>query len=64
MEALQNNKAISWGEKKERLKSLFPDIKDSDLHFYDGKEKVMIECLAFKLGKSTEELRYIIHTEI
>ena len=62
METLQHNKTISWDEKKRRLKKLFPAITDDDLQFNDGKEKVMIEILAYKLGKSEEEFRYIIHS--
>ena len=61
METVQSLKTISWEEKKERLKIIFPAITDSDLQFNDGKEKVMIEKLAYKLGKSEDELRYIIH---
>jgi len=61
MQTVQSNKAISWEEKKERLKTIFPAITDNDLHFNDGKEMVMIEKLAYKLGKTTDELRYIIH---
>lgn len=61
METLQSNRTVSWEEKKERLKTIFPAISDSDLQFNDGKEKVMIEKLAYKLGKSEDELRYIIH---
>jgi hypothetical protein len=61
METMQSNKATSWEGKKERLKTIFPAITDSDLHFNDGKEKLMIEKLAYKLGKSEDELRYIIH---
>jgi hypothetical protein len=61
MEPLQTNKPISWAEKKEKLKIIFPDITDNDMHFNDGKEKVMVETLAYKLGKTIDELRYIIH---
>jgi hypothetical protein len=62
MDTLQFNKTISWEEKKEKLKKIFPAITDHDLHFNDGKEQVMIEILAYKLGKTTDELRYIIHS--
>jgi hypothetical protein len=62
METLQPNKTITWEEKKEKLKKIFPTITDNDLHFNDGKEKVMIERLAYKLDKSADELRYIIHS--
>ncbi|TVQ08551.1 MAG: general stress protein CsbD [Bacteroidetes bacterium] len=61
METLQFNRTISWEEKKKKLKKIFPAITDNDLHFNDGKEKVMIEMLAYKLGITTNELRYIIH---
>lgn len=61
METLQSNKTLTWDEKKRRLKSIFPNITDSDLQFNDGKEKVMIERLAYKLEKTVNELRYIIH---
>ncbi len=61
METLPTNKTITWGEKKRRLKEIFPAITENDLHFNDGKEKVMIERLAYKLDKTTDELRFIIH---
>ncbi len=61
METLQSNKTTTWDEKKRRLKKIFPDITDNDLQFNDGKEKVMIEMLANKLDKTTDELRFIIH---
>lgn len=61
METLQSNKSITWEEKKKRLKKIFPTITDNDLQFNDGKEKVMIEMLAYKLDKTADELRYIIH---
>jgi hypothetical protein len=62
METLQLNRTITWNEKKRRLKEIFPAINDNDFHFNDGKEKVMIEMLAYKLGKTSDELRYIIHS--
>lgn len=52
---------ITWDERKEKLKQQFPDITEEDLHYNDGKEAVMIERLAYKLGKTSAELRYIIH---
>lgn len=62
MEALQSNRTVTWDEKKKRLKEIFPAITDNDFHFNDGKEKVMVEMLAYKLGKTSDELRYIIHS--
>ncbi len=49
-----------WNEKKEKLKQQFPAITDDDLHFYNGKEKEMMEMLEYKLGKTKDELRNII----
>lgn len=62
METLQPNKSLTWDDKKKRLKKIFPAITDNDLQFNDGKEGVMIEMLAYKLDKTADELRYIIHT--
>jgi hypothetical protein len=49
-----------WNGKKEKLKQKFPVIDDHDLHFHEGKEKEMIEKLGNKLGKTLQELLYII----
>jgi len=49
-----------WNKKKERLKKRFPIITDKDLQYQEGKEKEMIEMLGYKLGKSEQELLYII----
>ena len=49
-----------WDMKKEKLKEKFPIITDEDLSYGEGKEKEMIEMLGNKLGKSKQELLYII----
>jgi ethanolamine utilization cobalamin adenosyltransferase len=49
-----------WNEKKVKLKEKYPDIKDEDLQFNEGKEKVMLEMLGYKLGKTEQELLGII----
>jgi hypothetical protein len=49
-----------WENKKEKLKQKFPIITDEDLCYNEGKEKEMIEMLGYKLGKSKQELLYII----
>lgn len=49
-----------WNEKKAKLKQKYPIINDEDLRFREGKEKVMIEMLGYKLGKTKEELVNII----
>lgn len=54
------NRLGFWNEKKEKLKLKYISITEEDLHFNDGKEKVMMEMLGYKLGKTQEELRKII----
>jgi hypothetical protein len=49
-----------WNEKKEKLKEKYPEIKDEDLQYSEGKEKVMLEMLSYKLGKTEQELQFII----
>jgi hypothetical protein len=49
-----------WNKKKVRLKQKFPTITEKDLSFIEGKEKVMIEMLGHKLGKTEQELLSII----
>jgi hypothetical protein len=51
-----------WEQKKEKLKQIFPNITEEDLRYQEGKEKVMIEMLGYKLGKSKQELLNIIVT--
>jgi hypothetical protein len=49
-----------WNGKKEKLIQKFPTISEEDLSFREGKEKEMIEILGYKLGKTKQELLYII----
>jgi hypothetical protein len=49
-----------WNKKKIKLKEKFPVLNDDDLHFQEGKEREMMEILGRKLGKSKQELLYII----
>jgi hypothetical protein len=49
-----------WDKKRVKLKQIYPLITDEDLSFNEGKEKEMIEMLGYKLGKTREELIYII----
>ena len=49
-----------WDEKKGKLKQKYPIITDADLKYIEGKEREMIEMLGYKLGKTKEELVYII----
>jgi len=49
-----------WNEKKLKLKQKFPAITDEDLFYSEGKEKIMLEILSYKLGKTEQELLTII----
>jgi hypothetical protein len=49
-----------WNEKKAKLKEKYPEIRDEDLQFSEGKERVMLEMLRYKLGKTEQELLCII----
>lgn len=49
-----------WNEKKEKLKQKYPEITEADLFYCEGKERVMLEILSYKLGKTEQELMNII----
>jgi uncharacterized protein YjbJ (UPF0337 family) len=49
-----------WNGKKEKIKQKFTSVTDQDLNYYEGKEKVMIEKLEYKLGISKLDLAKII----
>jgi hypothetical protein len=49
-----------WNEKKEKLKQRYPVITDADLSYNDGKEKVMLEILSYKLGITEQEMVWIL----
>ena len=55
-----NSFVNGWESKKEKLKCKFPKIINRDLRLYEGKEKIMIEMLGYKLGKTEQELLRII----
>jgi hypothetical protein len=57
---MNTNENGYWNKKKVRLKLKFPTITENDLSFIEGKEKVMIEMLGNKLGKTEQELLSII----
>jgi hypothetical protein len=57
---MNNNINGYWSGKKEKIKQKFPTITDKDLEYNEGKEKVMIEMLGYKLGKTKHELLSII----
>lgn len=49
-----------WNGKKEKLRLKFPVITDADLSYNDGKEKVMMEILSYKLGITEQEMVKIL----
>ncbi len=51
-----------WKEKKGKLLKRYKTLSDKDLRFDEGKEEEMIKILAFKLGKTKQELLNIIIT--
>jgi hypothetical protein len=51
-----------WKEKKGKLLKRYKTLTDKDLRFDEGKEEEMIKILAFKLGKTKQELLNIIIT--
>jgi hypothetical protein len=57
---MKNDVERFWNEKKEKLKHKFTDITDKDLCFQEGNEKEMIKMIGSKLGKTEQELLYII----
>jgi hypothetical protein len=50
----------NWNRKKEKLKLRYQILTDKDLRFTEGKENEMIEVLGNKLGKTKQELLFII----
>lgn len=50
----------NWKAKKAKLMSKYANITDEDLSYTEGKEKEMVEKLSTKIGKSSQELLYII----
>ena len=59
---MQTDSIGYWNIKREKLKRRFPLFSDEDLQYYEGKEKEMIEILAYKLRKTKLELIKIIET--
>jgi hypothetical protein len=54
-------KAIGyWDEKREKLKHRYKFLTDKDLSYKVGKENEMIELLSYKLGKTKQELIFLI----
>jgi hypothetical protein len=59
---MQTDQLSYWNIKSEKLKRRFPLFADEDLQYHEGKEKEMLEILAYKLNKTKLELIKIIET--
>ena len=57
---MYDNNIGFWNGKKEKIIQKFPVLSDEDLNFQNGKENIMIEMLGYKLGKTNDEMRFII----
>lgn len=57
---MDTNEIGYWNLKKEKLKLKYQNLTDKDLSYNEGKEKEMLEVLGNKLGKTKQELLYII----
>ena len=49
-----------WKDKKGKLLKKYKTLTDKDLRFDEGKEEEMIKILAYKLGKTEQELLNLI----
>jgi len=49
--------AVPWPEVKELLKEVNSDLTDEDLDFEPGKEQLLLERLAHKMGRGTAHVK-------
>lgn len=54
--------AVPWEEVKELLKETNIDLSDEDLDYKPGEEDALLERLQKIMGKSKEEIRYLIES--
>jgi uncharacterized protein YjbJ (UPF0337 family) len=54
----------NWKEQKGKLKSKYPILTDSDLHFEQGKKDEMFKNVQTKLGITKDELFKIIENNV
>jgi hypothetical protein len=59
---MKANKGGYWNARKEKLLKKYENLSHKDLDFKVGEEKVMLEVLSLKLGKSNKELLNLIIT--
>ncbi len=57
MENTELNLAAPWPEVKERLKEVNINLTDDDLLYEPGKEKILLERVAKKIGRDTDHVK-------
>lgn len=51
-----------WSEIKEKLKSMFDDLSDTDLFYEQGKDDRLIGQIQIRLGKTRDEVISLIRS--
>jgi hypothetical protein len=59
---MKPNKGGYWKITREKLLKKYQNLSLKDLDYKEGEEKVMLEVLSLKLGKSSQELLNLIIT--
>jgi hypothetical protein len=59
---MKPDKGGYWKTRKEKLLKKYENLSHEDLDYKEGEEKVMLEVLSLKLGKSSQELLNLIIT--
>jgi len=59
MEEIKNPEQL-WTMQKSKLRLEFPQLHDEDFCYDNCRREVMLELLQSKLGKSWEELNFIL----
>jgi hypothetical protein len=52
----------TWGDQKKRLREKFRSLTDNDLFLKAGEKGLMLDKLQLKLGKTKEELNWLLLT--
>ena len=51
------NISIPWEEVKEKLLEAEPHLTEADLEYKEGKEEELLERLAQKMGRTTDQVK-------
>lgn len=49
-----------WNEVKDKIKHIYSNLTENDLHYVEGEEDELLGRLQRKLGRTRNELRYFI----